>query len=81
VSLFVSELFNGLFTFEPPREEPVDHPPYISASRERARNAHAFLGNWLRLCTNTFWVGGSFSITNALDRTQRRQFFRLDVLP
>ena len=35
--------------------------------------------NWVRVATNVFGDGGTFSVTNAVEPSQRRQFFRLQV--
>jgi len=46
---------------------------YVLAST----NVTAPMSNWVRLATNTFGVGGSFSATNPVTGTQ--QFFRIQV--
>jgi hypothetical protein len=35
--------------------------------------------NWVRVATNVFGDDGTFSVTNAVEPSQRRQFFRLQV--
>jgi hypothetical protein len=35
--------------------------------------------NWVRVATNVFGDGGTFSVTNAVSPAQRRQFFRLQI--
>jgi len=42
-------------------------------------NVGAQLTDWVRVLTNTFAVDGSFSITNAVDKTKGSGFFRLLV--
>jgi hypothetical protein len=37
------------------------------------------MANWVRVATNRFGVGGTFSMTNAIDPAMRHLFFRLQV--
>jgi hypothetical protein len=48
---------------------------YVLAST----NVGAVLTNWVRVATNTFGAGGTFSVTNAVAPAKPRQFFRLQV--
>jgi unsaturated rhamnogalacturonyl hydrolase len=48
---------------------------YVLAST----NVAARMTNWVRVATNSFGVGGTFSVTNAVESGKRRHFFRLQV--
>ena len=37
------------------------------------------VADWVRVATNRFGAGGTFSVTNAVDPAKRQQFFRLQV--
>jgi hypothetical protein len=44
-----------------------------------AADAGEGMTHWLRVATNTFGPGGSFSATNVLDPGQPQQFFRIEL--
>jgi hypothetical protein len=48
---------------------------YVLAST----NAATRMTNWVRVVTNVFGDGGTFSVTNTVEPGKRRQFFRLQV--
>jgi hypothetical protein len=48
---------------------------YVVAST----NVAEWMTNWVRVATNVFGTGGTFNVTNVVDPSKRRQFFRLQV--